>query len=59
MPNNIACPSKYPSNDVEMAQRFHLNVFDAIQNDIHIHGLPISITIVGSQKFMNNKGRYS
>ena len=46
MPNNIACPSKYPSNDVEMAQRFHLNVFDAIQNDIHIHGLPISITIV-------------
>jgi hypothetical protein len=39
MPNNIACASKYPSNDVEMAQRFHLNVFDAIKNDIHNHGL--------------------
>ena len=46
MPNNIACASKYPSNDVEMAQRFHFNVVDAIQNDIQIHGLPISITIV-------------
>ena len=45
MPNNNACARKYTSNDVEMAQRFHFNVFDAIQNDIHIHGLPISITI--------------
>lgn len=45
MPNNIACDRKYPSNNVEMAQRFHFNVLDAIQNNIHIHVLPVSITI--------------
>ena len=39
MPNDIACASKYPSNDVEMTQRFHFNVFDVIKNDIHNHGL--------------------
>ena len=51
MPNNIACDRKYPSNNVEIAQRCHFNVLDAIQNNIHIHDLPISITIVGGQKF--------
>ena len=58
MPNDIACDRKYPSNNVEMAQRFHFNVLDAIQNNIHIHDLPISITIVGCQKLAIKGGTF-
>ena len=31
-----------------MVHRFHFNVLDAIQNNIHIHVLPVSITIYRS-----------